>query len=334
LLNRFEEVLPLTLPAGLALAERTILVLGSPRSGTTWLAKLLDSHPDVLYRHEPDEVLPPDPSVDPHVQLRAWVHERRLRVSATPPFFPKSWRPPPLAVLRIGMAQGLKALSHLTRGRRIGATVALPDLIPIERRPRLRPVIKLVDWDADDALRAIPGCRGLFILRHPCGQVASAMRGAEQRRFEPRPDGSFGPVGEHSAAALAASRGIDAAAFRALPTAARFAWVWRSFNEPALARIVSLPNIRLVLYEQLCAEPEAVTRELFRFVGLDWQSQTERFIARSTQDDSDPGYYAVFRSTHAAVERWRRTMTPADQDAVRMVVRDSPLAHHWPGLCR
>ncbi|MDB5399365.1 MAG: hypothetical protein JWQ55_1383, partial [Rhodopila sp.] len=28
----------MTLPAGLALAERTILVLGSPRSGTTWLA--------------------------------------------------------------------------------------------------------------------------------------------------------------------------------------------------------------------------------------------------------------------------------------------------------
>ena len=37
--------------------ERIILILAAPRSGTTWLAKIFDSHPDVLYRHEPDTVL-------------------------------------------------------------------------------------------------------------------------------------------------------------------------------------------------------------------------------------------------------------------------------------
>ena len=35
-----------------------ILILGAPRSGTTWLAKIIDSHPDVLYRHEPDAAIP------------------------------------------------------------------------------------------------------------------------------------------------------------------------------------------------------------------------------------------------------------------------------------
>jgi len=55
----------------LGLADRAILVSGSPRSGTTWLAKLLDSHPDVLYRHEPDEVSPPIPGADPRSQLVA-----------------------------------------------------------------------------------------------------------------------------------------------------------------------------------------------------------------------------------------------------------------------
>src|SRR3984885_3831463 len=38
-------------------ADRVILILGAPRSGTSWLAKIFDSHPDVLYRHEPDTVL-------------------------------------------------------------------------------------------------------------------------------------------------------------------------------------------------------------------------------------------------------------------------------------
>src|SRR5580704_15560833 len=34
-----------------------VFLLGAPRSGTTWLAKLFDSHPNVLYRNEPDSVL-------------------------------------------------------------------------------------------------------------------------------------------------------------------------------------------------------------------------------------------------------------------------------------
>jgi hypothetical protein len=32
------------------------MILGAPRSGTTWLGKIFDSHPRVLYRHEPDSV--------------------------------------------------------------------------------------------------------------------------------------------------------------------------------------------------------------------------------------------------------------------------------------
>ena len=41
-----------------ALAATAILIVGAPRSGTTWLAKIFDSHPATLYRHEPDEIVP------------------------------------------------------------------------------------------------------------------------------------------------------------------------------------------------------------------------------------------------------------------------------------
>src|SRR5258707_4316970 len=37
---------------------KTIFIFGAPRSGTTWLGKIFDSHPDVLYRHEPDITSP------------------------------------------------------------------------------------------------------------------------------------------------------------------------------------------------------------------------------------------------------------------------------------
>ena len=38
------------------MGNRVTLVFGLPRSGTTWLGKIFDSHPMTLYRHEPDSV--------------------------------------------------------------------------------------------------------------------------------------------------------------------------------------------------------------------------------------------------------------------------------------
>ena len=32
------------------------IIIGAPRSGTTWLAKVFDSHTGVFYRHEPDQL--------------------------------------------------------------------------------------------------------------------------------------------------------------------------------------------------------------------------------------------------------------------------------------
>ena len=34
-----------------------IIIFGSSRSGTTWLGKIFDSHPDVIYLHESDSIL-------------------------------------------------------------------------------------------------------------------------------------------------------------------------------------------------------------------------------------------------------------------------------------
>ena len=37
--------------------KEMILIQGRPRSGTTWLGKIFDSHPNVVYRHEPDSLV-------------------------------------------------------------------------------------------------------------------------------------------------------------------------------------------------------------------------------------------------------------------------------------
>ncbi len=298
-----------------------ILVLGAPRSGTTWLAKILDSHPGVVYRHEPDKVLPPAVDVSEagmRALVRAWAACRLASVVTKRPFFAKAWQP--------WWARGLRAGVVVWRRFQAGR---VPDLA-VGRAERV--VLKSIALSAQAGVlaRALPESRVAFILRHPCGQVASVMRGNQMRRFDLRTSGTDMPFDEAAAVAYAASHGVDD--FQALPDAAKYAWSWRAFNEAAYASLASLPNVQIVLYEGLCAQPAAVVRRIFDFVGLAWSAEVEEFLARSTSHDGPAGYYAVYRNAVAAAEAWRQTMDPADMAAVRSVVAGSPLARFWPDL--
>jgi hypothetical protein len=311
-----------------------ILVVGAPRSGTTWLAKIIDSHPDVLYRHEPDEALAVSPVLSGAALpalLTEWVGDRSARSVTKRPFFPKSWQPGWARTLRslvAGMASVASRLPHPLDGL---ARVRIPDFM---RSPAPRVAIKSVRWAEGAALlaRTFPSSRTILILRHPCGQVASVMRGSSQRRFDLRTEGTDMPFDEAAAVAFAAAHGVGASAFQALPDAAKYAWSWRAFNEPAYSSLAAQPNVHVVLYEALCARPDGLARRILTFAGLDWNAQTEDFVSRSTAHDGKAGYYAIFRNATAAAEAWRKTMCPADQLAVRSVVAASPLARFWPDL--
>jgi hypothetical protein len=172
----------------------------------------------------------------------------------------------------------------------------------------------------------------VFILRHPCGQVASVMRGNRQQRFDLNTEGTDMPFDEAAALTFAAAHGVDDPTFQALSNAAKYAWSWRAFNEPAYAALAVQPNVHVVLYEALCAEPEAVSRRILRFTNLGWNPQTQEFVARSTMHQGSAGYYSVVRDAAAAAESWRQKMSRRDQEAVRSVVAGSPLSRFWPDL--
>jgi hypothetical protein len=310
------------------------LILGCQRSGTTWLAKIIDSHPDVLYRHEPDEALPAPPSVDAAALpalLTRWVADRGPRAVGIKPFFPKSWQPAWARPLRMAFATAIKVAGRLPSPISALGDVAIPD---IGARSAPRVAIKSIRWASDAAILActMPASRTIFILRHPCGQVASVMRGNRQRRFDLKTEGTDMPFDEAAALPFAASHGVDDPTFQALPDAAKYAWSWRAYNEPAYAALAAEPNVHVVLYEALCARPEALARRIMAFAALDWTHQTEEFVARSTVHRGKAGYYAVFRNAVAAAEAWRKTMSDADQHAVRSVVAASPLTRFWPDL--
>jgi len=311
-----------------------ILVLGAPRSGTTWLAKIVDSHPDVIYRHEPDSTVAPPPDLTeagiPDL-IRAWASEQGARTVTKQPFFVKSYQPRWAKVARTCICAAVSAAARLPGPLQALGRVRVPDL---NQAPPPHLLIKSITWaeGAATMARALPHSRTILILRHPCAQVASVMRGNRQRRFDLRTAGTDMPFDEDRAIRYAARHDVDEPAFQALPDAAKYAWSWRAFNEPAHAALAHLPNARVVVYETLCAAAETGARAIFDFAGLGWQAQTAAFVGDSTSRKGAAGYYSIYRDAIAARDAWRSTMPPADADAVRATVAASPLARLWPDL--
>lgn len=321
--------------------DRVILILGAPRSGTSWLAKIFDSHPDVLYRHEPDTVLrnyelpwmcqPEDVRVHraaAQAYLGQLIETATLKTAGSLPIFPKRYLGMVASKLRAGVIYGLRA-AELVGARRLVRDIPVPDLLDPARHPELRVVIKSVSSRGRARLfaEALPGSRIVFIVRDPWGQVASMLRGAALGKFE-----SPVPVGELLATEQAKRYGLTSERFAALPVVERYAWNWAILNEKAIDDLAGIATVRVLRYHDLCEQPMREARALFAFADLAWDRQTERFIERSTTFNGRDRYYQVFKNTTAALNRWREELAPEDQRRILAVVRETSLAPLCPEL--
>lgn len=309
-----------------------ILVFGLPRSGTSWLGKIFDSHPGTLYLHEPDKhvqvdgvpvVLPLDSQERPEVGtfLQRVLENRSANVSAKLPVFPKRYRSPGRHLLRTAWSYAVKALPwHLAQ------RVQVPDLIdPGAGGPRLV-------WKSINSVgrlgvlaRRLPEARAVLILRHPCGQIASILRGHASGRFGiPLPSEQYRVLQLLVDTEQGRAHGLTLDALRALHPVERMAWRWVLLLEKAVADTVGLESCRLLRYEDLCAAPVDGARELFAFTGLAWHSQTEAFIRKSISGETAP-YFGLYKDPDRSAGKWRQELAEADVRRVLDVIARSPV---------
>jgi hypothetical protein len=315
--------------------NRIILIFGLPRSGTTWLGKIFDSHPDTVYRHEPDtyprlECLPrcPLPGELEHYRapIDAFVAElprmNSAAVAAKAPLFAKRWRK--------GIRQQVFRASVFAAKLSERVDLHLP--VAGARAEGAQPVPVPV-WKSIESLgrfgllmHALPNATGIHLIRHPCGQIASVLRGEATARFRDSTPSSeyYGVFKALLDTPQARRRGLTLRALKRLTPDERLAWHWVLANEKAVEDVIGLPRARLVRYEDLCRDPAIVARDLFAFAGLDWSAQTQAFVHASTHAHNG-AYYSVFKAPEQAAARWRDELPAAAVQRIFAIVGDSAL---------
>ena len=267
-----------------ALERDLTWIMGSPRSGSTWLLKMLAHHERVIAIDEPcwGPHLAPVGSVDPLSTVTA-SHAARSDYCFSAEY-EEVWRP----LVRTLILNRIRAqVERTSRARRID-----------------RPVIVLKEPNgshaADLIMSLVPDSRLVFLLRDGRDVIDSILDATSGDTWL----GAFGGSDEHAR--------LEAIRFRAN------SWV---FNTDAVQRAFAehAPDRRFAIrYEELLADPLTRLGELLRWAGLATSEDRLRQIVESESFSSIPaeerGSGKVSRAATPGL--WRENLTAAEQQLV------------------
>jgi hypothetical protein len=310
-----------------------IIVLGSPRSGTTWLGKAFSSHPETLYLHEPDivdrgdDLLPYWFADDArgfegraNKYLSRLASNRNLRVMGVPPFFNKAYRSNIETKIYASIIYAAKALEK-TLGQSVTDRIQIPDLI----RPGFEPKIVIKSVGALGRLDAFQKSgieiSPVLLLRHPCAYIHSYLRGLSKGLMPP-------PRPLTKMLVTRSAKRLDAEAHSKNPTTVleTLAWTWLLSNCEAHAAI-SKTGGTVVIFEDLVSGGDAAMRALYLKLGLSWSGQTTEYIREFSKNDGR--YFSIRRYPATAINRWKFEMHSEHIERVRNIVCRDPIGQQF-----
>ncbi|MDX6665152.1 MAG: hypothetical protein QOG68_1358, partial [Solirubrobacteraceae bacterium] len=228
--------------------SQIVWLLGSPRSGSTWLLQLLGDHDAVVPINEPliGWYLGPFMSDLPGMNaeeldienftLRRVQHEKRQHFFADE--FSDVWMP--------GLATMLRERFH-------AHAVRYPAKVPLERS---RVVVKEPNGSqsADLLTQALPDSRLLFLLRDGRDVVDSEL--------------AANLAGSWVASSFPGSRGVSAEDRLGFVVQSAKKWLWRTEVVEAAYEAHTGPRLTL-RYEDLLADPDSHLATVFDWLGVD-----------------------------------------------------------------
>lgn len=308
------------------------MIFGSPRSGTTWVGSLFDSHPQTLYLHEPD-VIEKEPRLPfvPYGDLPADIdritqdyferlsQNRSLRSVHMPTIFPKAYRGGLADQARAAIVRLLRAVDAVLPAVGRSRSLQVPDFTDEGAKPYL--VMKSVDSIPRLPVfaRALPGVKFIHIVRHPCGVVSSKLRGAELGKM-----GGATLYSDVLALPPARAAGLDKARADVMSDIEKLAWDWLITNEWVHGEVAALPNVYTLVYDRLAANLDAEAAMLFDWAGLDRPAQVQSYFDRLRGlEGTGDRYFSLNQNPAKSAAKWRQELDTHAQETVAGIVAGS-----------
>ena len=326
-----------------------LFILGTQRSGTTWLANIFDSHAQCLHYYEP---FAPAYGIFPYFphefdRLTAPPRDLAARVRndlARLPRYRSRLFDPVHATRRQFLFEAwlmdrLARVSQRTGGRvfRFAEQFNLVHLNRIGQEPvawfqkgEIRVVaIKEVRlyFKAEFLAAALPDASFVHVVRHPAAVVLS------MHSFLAR--GRLVEIRDHIGTLVERMREQPALA-RYQPVFARvrdgnrydrLAAYWRVANEELDAQLAAIPaRAYPLVYEDLATDPVARSADMLAWCGLALGASTEGYLRASSTSHSGRNTALDTNRVSATYYRdWVGKVTPEILDAVERICADSPL---------
>lgn len=291
---------------------RHIYIVGTQRSGTTWVGNVLNRSRDVMYFYEPfqqnlglfdsiysEGVLIRRPSEKFVASLR---HQHSELFSLNERSFPLNM------FLRYVMGTGINALSR-TRGsawRRLAVinqwTGGKVREHLVAKNSILRPLIKETRLHLNLNLLkdAYPDCRTVLLLRHPYPVVESMIKWMAR--------GHLMETKRHIECAFEVYRSQDEI-YDAMPKAVQM--MTGSFKEALVAQwfitndFALAASPMLLSYESVCKNPTERFAELFAEVDLDFSSEVIAYVRETSEGPADSrGIVDTHKNSSKVYKAW------------------------------
>ncbi|HZO49353.1 MAG TPA: hypothetical protein VFB26_04325 [Gaiellaceae bacterium] len=325
-----------------------VLVVGVPRSGTSWVGRVLGSTPGATYLREPDNHEHAPFALRAKLELPGYFYPA-LSAGSSARRYEQLWQAAlahpgasTSAALflaervrrrvsgrllrtasRTDVRDAFQAPGRVRLGLRLAALLAVP-----ERPQRAADAVVVKSVHAQLALEWIAQrfpVQVLLVFRNPLDVVSSWLSLGWIDAPGADPLGELDPA---VASALAADLDVPVLPAEASPLA-RATWVVCLLTRVLQEAARQHPDWATVSHEALCTSPRALFRELAARVGLRWGPDSDRLLEQLDREGSG---YETMRVSSTVVDVWRTRLSEEQQQEALAVIRAAGLGalQHQP----